>query len=120
MLFQSGLGYSALNTARSALSSVLTLPNGVTVGDHPRIKRFMRGVSNERTSLPRYSHTWDVSVVLEHLRSIQAKNASLRDLTLIEAYHIVGYFIGATCPNTQGPKGEQYRCAGRMSIRIDD
>ena len=35
-LFTSGLGYSAINTARSVLSSVLILPNNITFGTHPR------------------------------------------------------------------------------------
>ena len=34
-LYEEGLGYSAINTARSALSSVLTLPGNVTFGKHP-------------------------------------------------------------------------------------
>jgi len=34
-LFASGLGYSAINTARSALSSVLALPDNTTFGSHP-------------------------------------------------------------------------------------
>jgi len=39
-LYEEGLGYSAINTARSALSSVLTLPGNVTFGNHPLVTRF--------------------------------------------------------------------------------
>ena len=69
-LFTSGLGYSAINTARSALSSVLILPNNITFGTHPLVARFLKGVFELKPSLPRYSSIWDVSVVLEHLRSL--------------------------------------------------
>ena len=69
-LFTPGLGYSAINTARSALSSVLILPNNITFGAHPLVARFLKGVFELKPSLPRYSFIWDVSVVLQHLRSL--------------------------------------------------
>lgn len=69
-LFTSGLGYSAINTARSALSSVLILPNNITFGTHPLVAQFLKGVFELKPSLPRYSSIWDVSVVLQHLRSL--------------------------------------------------
>ena len=70
-LYEEGLGYSAINTARSALSSVLTLPGNVTFGKHPLVTRFIKGVFELKPSLPRYNHIWDVSVVLEHLKTLK-------------------------------------------------
>ncbi|XP_061187368.1 uncharacterized protein LOC133195519 [Saccostrea echinata] len=69
-LFQSGLGYSCLNTARSALSSFLQLENCVNIGSHPLIRRFMGGVFVLRPALPRYNVTWDVNIVLKYLKSL--------------------------------------------------
>ena len=69
-LLTSGLGYSAINTARSALSSVLILPNNITFGAHPLVARFLKGVFELTPSLPRYSSIWDVSVLIQHLRSL--------------------------------------------------
>ena len=66
-LLESGCGFSAINTARSALSSII-LVNSVPVGQHSLVKRFMRGVFNIKPSLPRYVHTWDVNVVLTYLK----------------------------------------------------
>lgn len=45
-LFDSGLNYSTLNTARSALSNVITLSDNPTIsfGKHPLVIRYMRGV----------------------------------------------------------------------------
>ena len=36
-LFHQGLGYSAINTARSALSTVITTQNDTTFGKHPLV-----------------------------------------------------------------------------------
>ena len=40
-LFSAGLGYSAINTARSAFPSVLVLANNITFGSHPLVVRFL-------------------------------------------------------------------------------
>ncbi len=69
-LFDSNLGYSAINTTRSALSSIGITIDGFTVGAHPLIVRFLKGVYNLRPSVPRYKETWDVSIVLKYLRSL--------------------------------------------------
>lgn len=80
--FESGLGYSALNTVRSALSSILRF-DGIPVGEHHLVKRFLRGVFNLRPSLPRYSTIWDTTVVLDKLRELSPANSlSLKTLTL--------------------------------------
>ena len=39
--------YSALNTARSALSAVIKPVNGLTFGNHPMIKRLLKGMFRE-------------------------------------------------------------------------
>ena len=43
-LFESGLKYSAINTARSAISRVVQFFNGFSFGSHPLTSRFMRGI----------------------------------------------------------------------------
>ena len=62
-------GFSALNTARSALSSIISI-DGLPVGQHPMVKRFMKGVFNIRPALPRYNVTWDVNTVLKYLKTL--------------------------------------------------
>ena len=47
-----------------------------TVGQHPLVVRLMRGVFNDRPPLPRYTSTWNVQVVLDHILS-WGNNASL-------------------------------------------
>ena len=70
-LFQSGIGYSCLNTARSALSAVIVFPDNTPAGSHPLVVRFMKGVFERRPSLPKYKSTWDIHVVLESLQKFE-------------------------------------------------
>ncbi len=81
-MYNSGVGYSALNTARSALSMFLPEINGKTVGESKIICLLMKGVFNIRPSLPRYTEVWDANVVLTFLKlKFPAKKLSLKDLT---------------------------------------
>ena len=80
---QQGLTYSAINTARSALSSYITLENGTCVGQHPLVSRLMKGIFQEKPPRPKYTGIWDVSIVLSHLRSLSpVDKLSLKKLTL--------------------------------------
>ena len=82
-LFDSGLSYSSVNLAKSALCSVISLPGVENLSSHPLLKRLMRGVFNSRPTVPRYSYTWDVGLVLTYLRSLGATvGLSLKSLTL--------------------------------------
>ena len=82
-MYQSGLGYSALNTACSALSSILVLGNGKEFGEHPLVTRFMKGIFELRPVLPKYSEIWDVNVVLNYLKTIDLSTSlTLKQLTL--------------------------------------
>ena len=69
-LHQQGVGYSALNTAKSVVSSVVNLISNYQIGTHPLVKQFMKGVFHKNPSLPRNLFTWDVSRVLVYLRSL--------------------------------------------------
>lgn len=84
MLYKTGASYSALNTARSALASVVILDDErYTITTHPWIIRYFRGVFNLRTPVPRYSFIWDVGKVLDYLRGLTpAHRLNLKQLTL--------------------------------------
>lgn len=64
-LYEKGLGYSSINTAKSALSSILGYVDKCSIGQHPLIIKFMKGVSKLRPPMSRYSVTWDANKVLE-------------------------------------------------------
>jgi integrase len=82
-LYNSGVGYSAINTARSALSSVIRPTAGVPFGKDPLVCRFLKGVFELKPSLPKYSEIWDVNKVLCYLQQVSSVNQiSLKDLTM--------------------------------------
>ena len=82
-LYDCGLGYSALNTARCALSTIITLlDRTMTIGSHPLIQRFIKAAFQTRPAFPRYQTTWDTSVVLNFLKEWHPVNTlSLQHLT---------------------------------------
>ena len=97
-LFDSGLRYSALNSARSALSCVLPFIDGVSVGTHPLVLRVMRSFYNKRPPQARYSQMWDPEQVLAFLREkTPLKDLSIKDLTL----KMCMLFMLATCSRQQ-------------------
>jgi site-specific recombinase XerD len=81
-LFESGLGYNSINTARSALSSVFPLIENSKIGEHRLISQFMKGVSKLRPPRPKYSITWDTNSMLELLKSWDCNIIDLKTITL--------------------------------------
>ena len=82
-VFNSGIGYSSLNTLRSALSAAVLPVDGVAMGSHPLVKRLMKGSFNLKPPTPRYSHTWDVSTVLNYLKGLGGNSdLSMKQLTM--------------------------------------
>ena len=80
-LHSEGLGYSAINAAKSAISSFLSFINTCTqFGTHVLIKRFMKGIFELKPTLPKYNCTWDLDMVLNHLKVL----SPLCDLSLLQ------------------------------------
>ena len=50
--FNTGVSYSAVNSARSALFSLIKPFHGIPFGKDPLVSRFLRGVFNIRPALP--------------------------------------------------------------------
>ena len=77
--YDHGLTYSAINTARSALSSYIVLEDGT----HRLVSRLLKGIFQSNPLSPRYSETWDVSVVLHYLQGLSPVGTlTLKELTL--------------------------------------
>lgn len=71
-LFMKGASHNAINTAGSALSAFLSPhQNGLSIGSRPEVCRILKGVFERRPALPRYSHTWDVDMVLDYLAGVE-------------------------------------------------
>lgn len=81
--YQSGLGYSAMNSVRSALSATLPNMDNYSVGAHPLVKRLMKGIFERQPVLPRYTEIWDIEQVLQFLRGMpDYEHIGLKELTL--------------------------------------
>ena len=81
-LYDRAFSYSALNTARSSLSSFIILGGNLTIGTHPLVQRYMKGVFQARPAVTRYTSTWDTSVVLLYLKGLHpATGLTLQQLT---------------------------------------
>ena len=82
-LYNNGLSHSAINTARSALSTFLGVASSTHIGSQALVSRFMKGVARNRPTLPRYKNIWDVNLVLNVFRQQPlVEYLSLYDLTL--------------------------------------
>ena len=82
-LHEKGLKYSTLNTARSAISAIILPTNNHTIGTHPLVSRFMRGIYKCNPPTPRYQTTWNVQTVLTYLSSQDSvEKLDLKSLTL--------------------------------------
>lgn len=64
--FQTGNAYSTLNSQHAAL----VLLFDITASDKAILKRFLKGIYNQRPSRPRYNSTWDPQPVLKFLASL--------------------------------------------------
>ena len=93
-----GSSYSAINTARSALSAAVDLADSpYTVGTHPLIKRLVKVAFRSRPPIPRYQSIWDVSKVLDLLKTWRpAKKLTLKLLTL-KLVMLCMFVIGQKC-----------------------
>ncbi len=64
------------------LSNTLEPIEGWPIGRHPLIKNLLKGIYNRNPPRPRYSHTWDVRIVLDYLKLLgQPKELDLMPLS---------------------------------------
>ena len=97
-----GLGYSVVNTARSALSSVLILSDRTVFGQHPYVKRLLKGVFETKPALPRYSCVWDVETVLKYLRNLGNNTELTLKLLTLKLVMLLGLLSGQRCQTLHG------------------
>ena len=82
-LLEAGLGYSGINTTRSALSPALSAKDGDKIGSHPLVCRFVKAVYQMRPAFSRYQYTWHIEEVVEYSSEFHpVEHISRKDLTL--------------------------------------
>ena len=80
-LYGEGLGYSAINTARSALSALIDI-DGQPAGQHRLVRRFVKATFQSRPALPHNNVVWDAELVLTYLKNLPpVKYLSMKQLT---------------------------------------
>ena len=90
------LGYSAMNTCWSALSTFIHIDN-VPIGSHPLIIRFMKGVFSIKPSLPKNTVIWDVNILMDYLKTLSPiEELDLKCLTL-KAVTLTALLTGQRC-----------------------
>eukprot|EP00112_Aurelia_sp_Birch-Aquarium-sp1_P014613 Seg317.5 transcript_id=Seg317.5/GoldUCD/mRNA.D3Y31 product="hypothetical protein" protein_id=Seg317.5/GoldUCD/D3Y31 len=85
-LYEKGLSYSALNTARSAISNIdsnYIQPNHTSIGKHPLVCRYLKGIFNKQKPVPKFNTIWSVDLVLDYLSLLwPLVKITLKELTL--------------------------------------
>ena len=81
-LHDNGLSYSAVNTAKSMLSSIFEIIHKRDIGKEVLVKRFMKGIFHVRPVIPKTIFTWDVKVVLRFLETLDNERLTLRLLAV--------------------------------------
>ena len=76
--FDNGLQYRSINALRSTLSVTHPKIDGYPVGQHAYLVNLLRRILNQHPPKPRYSQTWDVSMVTSHL--VEMGNSSALSL----------------------------------------
>ena len=68
-MYNEGLKYFTINAYRSMLSSTVPIIDGCKVGEHPLVCRLLKGIFNSRPPVRSLFPTWEIDVVLDHVRS---------------------------------------------------
>ena len=89
MFTTSTVQYSTFNTTCSMLSSLVEPRDALTIGNHPLIKRFMKGICKLRP-LPKYTVTYDAGIVLQYI----AHMPPLEQVTLSEVTQTLAALMG--------------------------
>ena len=72
-LFEQGHSHGQISTARSALSSIISLTNSsnVSLWNLPLVKRLMKDIYEAKPNLPKYRTIWNVGTVFNYFRQIK-------------------------------------------------
>lgn len=84
-LFNQGLSYSTINTARSAISNIAFQDEkqGLPIGQHPLVCRYLKGVFNKIKPVPKYNNIWPVDTALDYLSLLwPLDKITLKELTM--------------------------------------
>ena len=94
LYLSSELRYSAVNTARSALSSLLPKRDGISFGKDHRVSRLLKGIFRLRPALPKYTVTWDVSLAFLCFIDLHRRGDISRKVMTMKLSLLLGLLAG--------------------------
>ena len=81
-MFDENDSYSAIKTAKAAISHKICLPPYRNIGNHPLIVKFMKGVFNLRPPTTKTGFIWDVKLLFDYFDKLPSNDQmSFYDLT---------------------------------------
>ena len=98
-MFKTGVGYSFICSTRSVLNNIIYLTGDKDISKHLLIQRFMRGVFSLRPPKVKCTFTWNINVLLTHLKKL-GPNTSLPFHTLSKKLATLLMLISGTRVNT--------------------
>ena len=96
-LYNQGLSYSAQNTARSALSSIISLQGNLSFGIHPLVSLFLKETFSIRPAMPKYNEVWYINEVLKHLQTLHPVNGLSLKLLPFKVVMLLALLYGQRC-----------------------
>ena len=73
--------YCTISSVKSVLSALIHIPGITKISEHLLVKRLMTGIFTSRPTLPRDHFTWDTSIVINYLKSLNYDNLSHKHLS---------------------------------------
>ena len=81
-LFKKGHKYGQINTACSTLSLIIDVDGANSFGKLPVVKKFMKGIFEQKPVFPKYQYIWDVNKIFDFFRSLpEIETLDLKMLT---------------------------------------
>ena len=78
-MYKRGCRCSGIYAARSALSSAVATPGYERMSNHPLISRYIKGIYNKHSPLPKYVNIWDMNKLLIYYDHMRRNSAKLRN-----------------------------------------
>ena len=98
-LYKTGLGYSAINTARSALSTILICRDGYKFGEHPLVCRYMKGVFRTKTGVTEIFRNLGRETCIGLFENVYRPFNFVDQGTNFKAHHIIVPYNGTARPD---------------------
>ena len=98
-LYEKGLSYSVIKSAKASLNLILAFPPYSSIGEHPLIIKFMKGVFNTRPPTRKFGFVWDVKILFDYFREL-GDNENLKDDVLSHKILLLLVLLGGQRINT--------------------